>query len=198
MKRTYIKSIIWLIVSIILSLIIYVATSYLKWNIVSTIFGNMSVGLITGFVILIITNLKISSVYQIDCKIKCVRKIIDNSRDYEIKILNFKSMTEISVIEMINIYADIANLFTDIRDYDSDLYNNNSLNCENIVQSCNEMIGKLSDFMSDVTITNKKYDKEFDWDLSSKMVKIFKLRRDLQTDLKRMEKEIDELNKSII
>ena len=49
-----------------------------------------------------------------------------------------------------------------------------------------------------VNVENKKYIKEFDGDLSSKMVKLFKLRRDLQIDLKNIEKETEKLYKIII
>ena len=72
------------------------------------------------------------------------------------------------------------------------------MNCKEIVDECNDIVGKLSDIMHIVNIDNKKYEKDFDSDLSSKMVKIFKLRRDIQSDLKNIEKETESLYKSIL
>lgn len=198
MKKNYIRSISLLVTTTIVCLIIYFLTSCYKMDVLATIFGNMSVGLITGFVILLITNLKNSLIYQNNLKINELRSIIDKSREYEIKILNFKGKKEVPVIELIYIYADLANLFTDINNYDTAYYDKNSLNCKEIVNECNDIVGKLSDIMHIVNIDNKKYEKDFDSDLSSKMVKIFKLRRDIQSDLKNIEKETESLYKSIL
>lgn len=194
MVKKYIIAIIILVVSIFLTLFFYMITSN---EIIRTLFGNTCVGLFTGFFVLIITNLKNSFIYQNNVKIKELREIIDNSRDYEIKILNFKGMSEVPVIELIYIYADLNNLFTDIKKYNCELYNKYDFSCEELINSCNEKVGELSEVMSEVNVSNKFYDKSFDGDLSSKMIKVFTLRRDLQIDLKNIEKETEKLYKSI-
>lgn len=195
MVKKYITAILILLISIIVSLYFYMVTTN---EIIRTLLGNTCVGLFTGFFVLIITNLKNSFIYQNNRKIKELRDIIDKSRDYEIKILNFKGMKEVPVIELIYIYADLASLFTDINNYDNNYYDKNKLNCKKIVDNCNNKLGELSDMMYIVNVENKRYIKEFDGDLSSKMVKLFKLRRDLQIDLKNIEKETEKLYKIII
>ena len=127
MVKKYITAILILLISIIVSLYFYMVTTN---EIIRTLLGNTCVGLFTGFFVLIITNLKNSFIYQNNRKIKELRDIIDKSRDYEIKILNFKGMKEVPVIELIYIYADLASLFTDINNYDNNYYDKNKLNCK--------------------------------------------------------------------
>jgi len=196
MKKSYNKSIGWLIVTTIFCFFMYVLTYEI--SIVSTIFANMSVGLITGFIILIITNLKNSLIYQNTNRINELRDMIDKSRDYEIKVLNFKNLKEVPIIQLIYIYADLANLFNEINNYNEEFYNINKYECKRIVNECDEMQGKLSEIMSEVNINQQKYDKEIDWDLSKKILVIFKLRRNLQSELKLLEQETQKLYKSII
>jgi len=197
MEKKYKKSIKKLIFLIIVSLVAYFVAVHYHYTTIATIFGNMSIGLFTGFVILLITNSKNSYIYQNNYKINKLQDILDKSLDCETKIFNFKPKSEISKTELVYVYTDLANLFSDINEYNSSFYIKNNLTYEELIEDCNNVITMLSTPSNKITITNKEFDK-YDWDLSSKMVKIIKLKREIRKEFKTLLEDNEQLHKSIL
>lgn len=197
MKKKYNKSIIILFILTIICLIIYFLT-YSKYDIISNIFCNMSIGFITGFVILVITNQKNTFIYKNKIKIDKIRKILEESREYEIKIINYGALNEIPIIELIYIYADLCNLLTSINELDNNYFNIYKYDLESIIKDYDNNLEKLSEVTYLVNINKKEYEEYYSKDLSKKMVIIYKLRSKLRSDLEALEKDNETLNTSLL
>ncbi len=194
MQREYNNYLKLLAIITIICFIIYIACNKDNLNLISDILGNLSMGIITGLIILFITNYKNSLIYKNDLKIKKLRTMIDNSKNYEIKTYEFKNTKYVNVLELIYLYADLSNLFKEIEEYNKDIYIKNKCECEILRDACVERLGELSDVIHKVHIDYKQYER----DLDSKMFEVFKLRRSLQTDLQLLEDETSKLYKSIL
>lgn len=195
MKRNIVLFII-LIVLTISSLIIFIY-EFDKNTLVSTLFANISTGFITGITILVFTNIKNSTIHKYNIKIRVLGDIINKSREYEVKIINYNSQKEVSILEMINIYADISNLFTDIYNYNKDFYTQNNINYNELIDSCSNIVGDLSNIMYKINITHNEF-ITYKKDLDNKYLKMFHLRRNIEKELKIIQNDNEKLCNSIL
>ena len=195
MKNNYNKVIYIFITVIIISLIMYVLY-YKKCEIISAISGNVFAGLITGFTIFIITNIKNSILYKYDQKINVLTNIIEDSRNCEIEMYKFNSQNEIPIIGLINLYSDLSNCFEDIYQYNEMFFTNNKIDYKVTNNECLLKLNELCDEMYHVNLSKNKYLK-YSKDLSKKLSNIFKLRRTIITELNELKKERENLYKSI-
>lgn len=198
MKKQYIKGIVILLISIILSFVAYFYLDSIGWKIISTILGNICAGLITGFVLLLITNFKNSLIFKNEDKKQELRNLIDRISNCEIKAYEINDLLQIPIIELINLIADISLVFDDIYSYNSNLFEVNKANYEILRNECDEMNGKLSEIMYLLNITQEKYVEDVKKELFGKIAIIYKLKIILRKDLNVLEKEYQKLKESIL
>ena len=193
MKKDYYRCIIILLMFTIICLLIYFLT-YEKCNVLSNVFGNMSVGFITGFVLLLITNKKNAILYKNNNCITEIKNILSYIREIEIKIINYDGLEKLSNLDLLDTYSDLSNILERIHEFNSNYFEKKQYNFEDMQKDYDERLNKLCLVRE---ISKEVYDKKYSEDLAEKMCILYKLRWELRKELEKLEMENEKMNISI-
>lgn len=168
----------------------------------SDLIGNTFAGLVTGLILAVLSNIKLTKIREYEDKISDYNATLQiGSKAYEM-IYKLEQKSNRDIFEVINLYSDILTFFLQCNNTEivNVLKLKQNINIEMLMKEIEEKMGDIdiSQYGDEIYINSNEYKEKHKKYLVKYIRQILQLKVALRDDIKNLENRKDKLQKSSI